>query len=467
MKRNITTCLTCFAMLAAIFPHRATAENKPRVIRMTVSPAQELSPALKYRFRPRTSEHKSGNAALLYYRMIDRINGKDDVKRLAKWLDTPLNKLPHAEARKMLQRYSTILKETELAAHRKSCHWELPFSEEGIETILPPLNKFRHLSKILALRARIEIAEGQYDKAVGTLRTGFLFARHISDVNFLITGLVAMSITQEMLQQVRAFSQAPGAPSLYWAMATLGGPVIDIRKSMENECGTFYIQFPALRDVKQKGISPDDFHAIIRKQFRALGYNGGTVLADMSDKLTSTFMGMTLYPHAKKHLAATGYSDKQIDAMPVAQAIGIYMIETSQRLNDDLFKWMLLPYHEGLPNLRRSEALRSDMARDPAMFHLVKLLPAVHRAYFMQAQLDRRVAAMRTIEAVRLYAGKHAGKLPAKLDDIKIAPVPLNSVTGRPFAYKLSGRTFTLIAEGLSGMKASDTDHYEITLTEK
>ena len=64
------------------------------------------------------------------------------------------------------------------------------------------------------------------------------------------------------------------------------------------------------------------------------------------------------------------------------------------------------------------------------------------------ARMDRALAAMRCIEALRLYAAAHDGELPATLDDIKEVPIPLNPVTGKPFGYHLEGKTAVLDAEG-------------------
>ena len=74
MKRTVTACLVYVASFVAPLPAHAAGEDKPRVIRMTVSPAPEPIPALKYRFLPRAFEQKAGNAALLYYRMLDSAN---------------------------------------------------------------------------------------------------------------------------------------------------------------------------------------------------------------------------------------------------------------------------------------------------------------------------------------------------------------------------------------------------------
>jgi len=73
-----------------------------------------------------------------------------------------------------------------------------------------------------------------------------------------------------------------------------------------------------------------------------------------------------------------------------------------------------------------------------------QLLPAVQACRAAQVRLERDVAALRVIEALRIYAASHAGGLPTSLDEIAEVPVPLNPATGQPFLYRLDGQTASL-----------------------
>jgi hypothetical protein len=55
---------------------------------------------------------------------------------------------------------------------------------------------------------------------------------------------------------------------------------------------------------------------------------------------------------------------------------------------------------------------------------------------------------LRCVEAVRIYAAEHDGKLPARLDDVRL-PLPVDPATGKPFTYKLDGKTAHLHGEPL------------------
>src|SRR5205807_2164290 len=88
---------------------------------------------------------------------------------------------------------------------------------------------------LLALRARLEMAEGQYDRAVSTLQTGFHLARHVAEVPTTTTALIGLAIAELMLRQVEDLVQAPGARNLYWALADLPRPFISLRRPLQGE----------------------------------------------------------------------------------------------------------------------------------------------------------------------------------------------------------------------------------------
>ena len=83
------------------------------------------------------------------------------------------------------------------------------------------------------------------------------------------------------------------------------------------------------------------------------------------------------------------------------------------------------------------------MRDQPARLFL-GFIPAMFNVYAASVRLDRHIAALRCIEAIRLHAAANGGKLPAKLSDIKAVPVPTDPATGRPFVYRVQGDRVTL-----------------------
>jgi hypothetical protein len=68
------------------------------------------------------------------------------------------------------------------------------------------------------------------------------------------------------------------------------------------------------------------------------------------------------------------------------------------------------------------------------------LVTAVIKVKRAQARIDQRIALLRHVEALRMYAADNDGKLPTKLDEVKV-PLPVDPVTGKPFLYEVSGGT--------------------------
>src|ERR671933_203637 len=76
--------------------------------------------------------------------------------------------------------------------------------------------------------------------------------------------------------------------------------------------------------------------------------------------------------------------------------------------------------------------------KDKSLFD--DFVPAIHRVRRAQARLDQRLALLRHVEALRLYAAEHDGRLPQKLGDVPV-PLPPDPFTGKPFRYQVDGDT--------------------------
>src|SRR5262249_12975418 len=74
------------------------------------------------------------------------------------------------------------------------------------------------------------------------------------------------------------------------------------------------------------------------------------------------------------------------------------------------------------------------------------LIPALPKVAMATNRLDRRFAALRVIEALRLYAFAHDGQLPEQLSQITAVPVPNDPGTDKPFDYKRDGPNAVLIS---------------------
>ena len=106
---------------------------------------------------------------------------------------------------------------------------------------------------------------------------------------------------------------------------------------------------------------------------------------------------------------------------------------------------------------------RSEETREPALFD--EFVPAVGQVVPTRARLDQRIAMLRHVEALRLYAAEHHGALPAKLSDLTV-PLPVDPFTGKPFRYEVAGDTahFRGNPPSVEQKNPSFNVHYEVTL---
>ncbi len=127
-----------------------------------------------------------------------------------------------------------------------------------------------------------------------------------------------------------------------------------------------------------------------------------------------------------------------------------------------------LPFWEARPARAKLEerlkALTDD--KDGPAIPLVKLfLPAISKVFAARTRLDRRIAALTCVEALRAYAAAHDGKkLPSSLDEIKDVPQPLDPVNGKPFDYRVVGDRAFFSCPPFPGLPAnnSNTPTYEL-----
>ena len=82
-----------------------------------------------------------------------------------------------------------------------------------------------------------------------------------------------------------------------------------------------------------------------------------------------------------------------------------------------------------------------------------------------QGRLDQRIALLRHVEALRLYAAERNGTLPLKLSEVPV-PLPDDPFTGKPFRYEVNGNTAHLRGTPPAGMEKEPAYnvHYEVTL---
>ncbi len=455
---------------------KPSAPQKPKgLIELTVRPAAVQSPALKYHLMPDFVEQTPGDAEQLYTTaiLVWKNRSDQDAPEWDAWRSVPLAQFPRDAARAFLAKVPTpVLHYVELGARRERCHWDYPLRQpnEAFAVMMPALGDLRNLGKLLALRIRLELADGQTGPAIHDLQTGFALARHVGNSPILIHALVGVALGQVNLKQVETLIEVPGSPNLYWALTSLPSPFVDPRKAIEYEKSCLYLNFPSLQNLDRAQLSPDGW--------RNLAYEIAQLPAVLSEtqlepgvtwrtKLVATGLGIKQYPAARQYFLSRGYTPEQVAAMPAAQVLLIYQRDEYENYRDELFKWWSVPYPEARAGLETAEhQLESRWQASMGVNPFMPLLPAVSRAYLNLVRLDRQIAALRCIEAARAYAAGHDHRWPRALSEIKELPIPLDPMTGKEFTYSVdaAGVVFTLDAPSPQADDPQGGFRYQVTL---
>ncbi len=468
MKR---ACAALALLLAVALTARPQAPDEPK--KLTLRPAAAPTPALKYRLLPVLADMKPGNAALLYQRAHSfewwtSIRNQPKYHEMFDWNDLPFKDVPREKIEFL--RHFAALREVDRAARREHCDWEMTerIREEGPWMLIPDVQGFREYAGLLALRCRLEIADKQYDKALYTLQTGLSMSRHVGDAPTLINGLVGVALARIMLGRVEELIQAPDAPNLYWALTDLPRPLIGLRKGLQGEALMVQAMFPGLKNIETETLSPREQQKLLKTLrdpvFRALF--GVQRRSPWEEKFGQVASALRAYLQARRNLIARGRKAEDVKALPVLQVILLDDLHEYRRHRDDLYKWSNVPYWQAAPHLAKVERdVRAAEKERAGMALFLGFLPALQKVFQATARLDRSIAALRCIEAVRLHAAAHGGKLPARLSDVTEVPVPDDPATGKSFVYQVDGDRVTLrdspAADGRSALHLPM--HYEIT----
>jgi hypothetical protein len=451
-------------LFCAVVPARAQApgspqQQAPETWRMTVHPQPVARPALKHALLPDPADQTAGNAATAYlmasYEAI-RVERKfvdpadltrkklppaenDDL--LGYYLeDVPAAQLPVEDVEQFLFNYRSALDLLDVATHRDHCRWDTAMREQGVAALLPHLNPSRLLANVAWLRVRLHIARKDYPAAANGVQDIFQLAHNLNDEAPLIQALVGTGIQALGTNGVRDLVQQPGAPNLYWPLANLPRPFMDLRSSVQWERAAVLAAMPELRRADTDPLTADEWTRLVtRAPALALGSRPQDDARSAGETFSAAAAGALLYPKAKQLLIDQGAAREQVDALPVPAVLGRYVLAMYEAQFDELIKWAGLPYPLAEPGMRRDFEAIVQQRSDAATALFLNVVPSVSTAATQMAKIDRRVAALQTVEAIRAYAATTDGKLPARLEDMTDTPAPTDPITGKPFAYRVEG----------------------------
>ena len=342
MKRT----LIYFMVLLSVSVPADASRSSGGPVELTLHPAKTPEPMPEYRLLPKTNGQTDEDAVPLYEKAAQSLPKNLDMNQIRQWVNTPPDKLPRQQVQATLENRKPTLQLVERAIRCKPQTW--PQFVQG--TLPPNLSEYKELGQILAVQARLQIAEGQYEQAIGTAQTGLAMAKHVGESPTVMQGMTGVAIAALMCRQLEQFVQGREAPSIYGALQKLPRPLIDLNVPMAIE---------------------------------------------MSNLESNSQYNVTVRRTLKRHLESS---------------------HAAVRL--------------------------------------------------MMNRLDRHVAALQCVEALRLYAGAHDGKFPDKLSDVTEISIPNDPVSQKPFIYQRTGPTAALEATASKGAEAKDAMRYVLNLKE-
>lgn len=201
-------------------------------VELNVDPAKVPEPTTKYSLMPKADKLTDADAVPLYEKAVQAtpVDPRQE-KQIQDWLALPPEQLPQKQVEEFIQANIESLRLVARAARCRQCNW--PEWEPGTDP--PDMKGYRKLGFLVRLWMRLEVVRGQYDSALLAIQTGFGMARHVGQGPTIVQALVGTAIAGLTCREVELFIRGKDSPNLYWALANLPRPFIDMAKAIENE----------------------------------------------------------------------------------------------------------------------------------------------------------------------------------------------------------------------------------------
>ena len=455
--KTVIAKIFCIAVIMGLLAGVSLSQEKPPaspksnpvpIINLKIHPKDEPSPALRYTLFPDTRELVHGNAAQTYYRAFSPDwmsfrNNKEYTDNQDKWLSCPLSALDENKIRIP----SGFLDQIQDATRKSYCDWDMyaKLRKDGFNMLLPDLQAMREISKALALDCRLQLKKGNIEKALEDAKAGLALSHHLGTGPTLIQGLVAIASGSIMLPRLDEIIQQEKSPNLYWALTSLPRPLVDFRNCMGGEAIIMDHLFPGFREMlysgKIRALSNDELEKMLKLMMNML---------QQSDKGYTMYHAALLanFFKAKKLLLEHDIREETLNNIPPLQVVLLGETLYYDKISQNIVKWNHIPYHIARAEITKAEATMEKPApsiTSPVPFGSLSgsMVPAYKNVMQASPRFERRIAMLRTVEAIRLQAAKDK-KWPETFDKITLAPLPQDPFTGKPFQWKKDADKITL-----------------------
>jgi hypothetical protein len=354
------------------------------------------------------------------------------------------------------------LRQADRAARLDTPDWQIltKLKADGVGELIPDVQQLRPVAAALKVRFRAEVALGRFDDAIRTAQTLFAMSRHLSEHPTFVGNLVGIAVAYHAIGPIEEMMEQPGSPNLYWALTNLPDPLVPLVKGTAGERLWTLGVFRDLDDTSP--MSAEQIKKFIADKEPLLGLGDGKPIKEgdgLRAWLDAQIKDEAVVRAARRRLAEYGLPEERLLRFPAGQVILLDEKRAFAVAFDDLIKTLAFPAWRG-------EAMADEipMDKERGLFAAI-LMPAVSQVRRAQARLEQRIALLRHVEALRLYASGHKRALPASLSGIPV-PLPEDPFTGKPFRYEVIGNTAHLRGTPPRGLENDPAYrvHYEITL---
>jgi hypothetical protein len=403
-----------------------------------VQPMAAPVPALKYQLLPQIEELKPGNAAQNYLKcFMEQHNfffSKQAVVERERYESLPILEL----ARETLNGYGGgPLTQADWAARMESVDWQSlsNIQSAGIEGPPGEVGPIQVLARALHVRFRGEAARREFDNSVRSAKTMFALSRHLGEHPTEVANLIGLWVAHLSLSAIEEMVQRPKCPNLYWALTDLPTPLVDLRKGIQGERTMVATELKAIRD--DAPMTDAEIESFVSRLSGVISFareQSGQPPRSVRAALNAAVKDVESMKSARRRLIDGGRAAETVGRFPAAQVVLLEQKHQYEIERDDCFKLLAVPVWQKTSSTK--PATRPVGSLSP----LRDLLPNIEKVRAESAELERQLALLRYVEAIRLYAALHDGKVPASAAEFGL-PLPLDPVAGKPFGYSTEGST--------------------------
>ena len=423
---------------------------------------------------------------------------RDEHQRKLNWGDDIPDELSPAEREQFIQDYAELLAILDDASLYAECDWEFStedlswYSDDSLLELL--FNPVRNTARLLKVRTCHALEQDDMELAIQSIKSLYAMADNFLKMPLIMNSLIASSIADSAASCVDALIASGKSPNLYWPLTQIPRFSHYHLRTVESERNDIFTYYPQLKEIDNPARDEDhDFWLEFGEKF-LVGIQGHWDLdmyIDMDMKMKETTENdqacpeetlsreelrkqkraeiiesleeilkdhpeafevykKSLYPAdpqtildelpvIKQTVLDWGYSPERIERLCAEHLVAIYTVRVHEELFDDVTKWFGVDYltWQAHPNGKAREAVNQTVeSYGTKLAGMIANTLSVF-AYEILVGCEQEIDALRVVEAIRLYAASHDGKLPKKLDKITEVPIPWDPTTGKSFKYKV------------------------------